>query len=240
MRVILLALTLYVVSVFGVLPDGFVYLSDVDSSILEVIRYYSSHNFMGSRVLGYMSPRCVLTRPAAESLSLIQQRLLARGLSLKVWDCYRPQMAVDMFVLWANNSDNLLKQEFYPTLDKQDLFPEYIARRSGHSRGSTVDLTIVSLPAQPEEDYTIGDTLRPCFSADRFRDGGLDMGTGFDCCHPLAHTAASGLTDVQRANRALLLGAMESGGWVNYEGEWWHYTLQQEPYPLEYFDFAIQ
>jgi D-alanyl-D-alanine dipeptidase len=189
--------------------------------------------------MGYEIPECVVTKQAADALSRIQQDLLPKNLSLKMWDCYRPQMAVDMFVLWANNSDSLMKQEFYPTLDKSDLFPDYIAKRSGHSRGSTVDLTLVHLPAPHTEQYHRGDKLRSCFSTDRFVDGGLDMGTGFDCCDPLAHTDAEGITETQRMNRRLLVDAMENNGWRNYAGEWWHYTLSEEPFPDQFFNFPI-
>ena len=173
------------------LPKEFVFLSDIDSTILQDIRYYSSHNFMNRRVEGYNSPSCVLTAEAASELSLVQLDAIQLGYSLKVYDCYRPQMAVDDFVKWANNSlDLLAKEEFYPNLDKLDLFPDYIATRSGHSRGSTVDLTLVALPAKQQAEYYPGQSLVACYaSVDiRFADNSIDMGTGFDCLDPLANT----------------------------------------------------
>lgn len=225
------------------LPEGFVFLRDVDPSILEDIRYYSAHNFMGRRVEGYNYPACVLTEQAASALSQVQSSAAQHGYSLKVYDCYRPQRAVDDFVRWANNSyDTLTKLEFYPTIDKLSLFPEYIATKSGHSRGSTMDLTLVQLPAKAQEEYLPGQPLVPCFSNTnhRFKDNSVDMGTGFDCLNALAHTANVKSGSVQEQNRQLLLRLMSQQGFVNYADEWWHFTMTAEPFPSEYFDFPIQ
>jgi zinc D-Ala-D-Ala dipeptidase len=172
-------------------PSDFVFLSDVDNSIIQEIRYYSPHNFMGRRVEGYNSPDCVLTKAAAEGLAKVQKEAMSKGFSLKVYDCYRPQRAVDDFVAWSNNSmDELMKTEFYPTLDKPDLFPDYIATKSGHTRGSTMDLTIVPTPAAKQETYLPGQPLVSCFAPtdQRFGDNTLDMGTGFDCLSSWANT----------------------------------------------------
>ena len=225
------------------LPEGFVFLRDVDPSILEDIRYYSAHNFMGRRVEGYNYPACVLTEQAASALAQVQSSAAQHGYSLKVYDCYRPQRAVDDFVRWANNSyDTLTKLEFYPTIDKLSLFPEYIATKSGHSRGSTMDLTLVQLPAKAQEEYLPGQPLVPCFSNTnhRFKDNSVDMGTGFDCLNALAHTVNVKSGSVQEQNRQLLLRLMSQQGFVNYADEWWHFTMTAEPFPSEYFDFPIQ
>lgn len=170
---------------------GFVYLSDVDDSIIQDIRYYTSHNFLSRRVEGYNAPVCVLSVDAAANLSLVQHDAVAAGYSLKVYDCYRPQRAVDEFVSWSHNEmDKYSKDEFYPTLEKSDLFPDYIATKSGHSRGSTIDVTLVALPAQEQATYLPGQPLVACTEAAglRFQDNSIDMGTGFDCLDPLANT----------------------------------------------------
>lgn len=226
------------------LPDGFVFLRDIDSTIREDIRYYSAHNFMGRRVEGYNTPACVLTREAAIALSAAQQIALGMNKSLKVYDCFRPQRAVDDFVAWStNNFDLLMKDEFYPTMDKVDLFPDYIATKSGHSRGSTIDLTLIDLPEQEQEEYLSGQPLVSCFASvddGRYGDNSLDFGTGFDCLCPYANTNSTFVTDVQHSRRELLVQLMAQHGFTNYAGEWWHYTLNMEPYPDTYFDFPIQ
>ena len=177
------------------LPSTFDFLSNVVPSILQDIRYYTAHNFVGRRIEGYNSPSCLLTKSSINNLRRVQEKALVLGYTLKVYDCYRPQRAVNDFVNWANNTlDILTKTEFYPTLDKStDLFPEYIATKSGHSRGSTIDLTLVRLPAKEQELYLPGQELVPCFenTEKRFRDNSIDMGTGFDCFSKLAHTNAT-------------------------------------------------
>jgi zinc D-Ala-D-Ala dipeptidase len=173
------------------MPDTFVFLEDIDPTILQEIRYYTSHNFMGRRVEGYNSPSCVLTKGAAESLKSVQSNAIQLGYTLKVYDCYRPQQAVDEFVSWSYNTmDILMKEEFYPTLEKPDLFPDYIATKSGHSRGSTLDLTLVPLPIPSQDVYSPGQPLVNCYASveDRFHDNTIDMGTGFDCLSPYANT----------------------------------------------------
>ena len=172
-------------------PDDFVFLRDIDPSIMQDIRYYSPHNFMGRRVEGYNAPECVLTKSAGEKLVNVQKEAMSRGYTLKVYDCYRPQRAVDDFISWSNNPmDVLMKTEFYPTIDKPDLFPDYIATKSGHSRGSTLDLTIVKNPPAPQEEYLPGQALVECFAPveTRFGDNSIDMGTGFDCLSEWANT----------------------------------------------------
>ncbi|NYV74176.1 M15 family metallopeptidase [Streptomyces sp. UH6] len=224
-------------------PDGFVALSTVDPTIIEEIRYFTRHNFVGERVDGYQQPVCILTRPAAEALSRAQTRLRAQGYGLKVYDCYRPQRAVDHFVRWAKDVDDTrMKAEFYPNLDKARLFPDgYIAEKSGHSRGSTVDLTVVRLPATPDKPWVPSRPLQPCFApqSQRFPDNSLDMGTGYDCFDTLSHTLDPRVQGEQRANRLLLKDTLEDLGFVNYADEWWHYTFKPELYPDTYFDFPV-
>ena len=145
-------------------PGAFVSLADVDPSIVVEMRYLTAHNFIGRRIPGYRENVCLLTRPAAEALARVQAAVRARGYTLKVYDCYRPQRSVDAFVNWAKDlADNRMKREFYPRVRKQVLFKEgYIASQSGHSRGSTVDLTLVKLPPRRQERYRRGDRLRDC------------------------------------------------------------------------------
>lgn len=224
-------------------PKEFVALSDVDPTIRQEIRYFTPHNFTGHRVDGYRRPMCVLTRPAAEALHQAQRHLLRRGYTLKVYDCYRPQRAVNDFVEWAKDlDDQRMKDEFYPRVDKTRLFADgYIAEKSGHSRGSTLDLTIVKLPALPTRPYVPGEKLVPCYApqAERFPDNSVDMGTGYDCFDTLSHTLDPRITGQQRANRLLLTSTMESLGFVNLAEEWWHYTYKPELFPDTYFDFPV-
>jgi D-alanyl-D-alanine dipeptidase len=226
-------------------PRGFVELDNVDPTILHDMRYLTRHNFMGRRVNGYRDPVCILQRRAARALSKAQDALRPKGLSLKVYDCYRPQRAVDQFVRWAANpADDKMKREFYPHVDKSRLFDDgYIASRSGHSRGSTVDLTLVRLPAAHQPRWTrkrFG--LVPCYAPRRKRypDNSVNMGTAYDCFDPRAHTLAPRITGRPRRNRLLLKRTMEAAGFEDYANEWWHFTLADERYPDRYFDFPVQ
>ncbi|GHA90300.1 D-alanyl-D-alanine dipeptidase [Streptomyces tendae] len=224
-------------------PEDFVALRAVDPTIIEEMRYVTAHNFVGERVDGYRQPLCILTRPAAEALHRAQTRLLRQGYSLKVYDCYRPQRAVDHFVRWAEDLDDQdMKAEFYPDVDKTRLFADgYIAEKSGHSRGSTVDLTLVRLPARPTRPYHPGQPLVPCFAPqdERFPDNSVDMGTGYDCFDTRSHTLDPRIQGVQRANRLLLKDTLEDAGLVNLPEEWWHFTYKPESYPDTYFDFPV-
>jgi len=226
-----------------VMPSDFVALGDVDPTILQEIRYFTEHNFTGDPVVGYLKPMCILTRPAAAALVRAQQDLIERGYTLKVYDCYRPQRAVNDFVAWAEDvSDRRMMAEFYPRVDKSVLFDDgYIAERSGHSRGSTVDLTLVKLPAVESTDYFPGQPLVDCTAPQplRFADNSIDMGTGFDCFDPLAHTLNPLIEGDEHKNRLLLTEGLERQGFVNYNKEWWHFTYQPEPYPDTFFDFPI-
>jgi D-alanyl-D-alanine dipeptidase len=226
------------------LPAGFVQLSNVDSTIIQEIRYYSAHNFVGRKITGYEAPECILTVEAAKNLSFVQQELLLLEppLTLKVYDCYRPQQAVDDFYNWSLNPQlTQMQLEFYPELNKSTLFDlGYIARKSGHSRGSTIDLTLVPYPPPAQPVYTPGMPLTPCTAPYelRFRDNSIDMGTGFDCFDPLAHTLNPNVHGEQLQHRLLLRKLMTKHSFNNYPLEWWHYTLIDEPFPNTYFDFA--
>lgn len=224
-------------------PDEFVALRTVAPTILHDVRYVTRHNFVGRRIDGYRKPMCILTQDAAKALRTAQRAFLRQGYALKVYDCYRPQRAVDHFVAWAKDlTDRRMKREFYPRVDKSSLFEDgYIAEKSGHSRGSTVDLTLVPLPAAHDRPYVPGEPLVPCYAPqeERFPDNSLDMGTGYDCFDTLSHTLDERIQGEQRANRLLLKHGLERAGFVNYPNEWWHYTYQPETFPETYFDFPV-
>jgi zinc D-Ala-D-Ala dipeptidase len=227
------------------LPQGFVYLKDIDPSIIQEIRYATYHNFVGRPIAGYEAEACILTKPAALALSRAQKELRQSGLSLKVYDCYRPQMAVDEFVAWSQKANQQeMKPEFYPRVNKKEFFKlGYVAEQSGHTRGSTLDVTIVALPPQSQAHYMQGEKLISCYApyAQRFRDNSVDMGTGYDCMDKLAHNdnspAAIGV--VAWHYRMLLKALMEKNGFTAYQPEWWHFTLKNEPYPKTYFNFKV-
>lgn len=225
-------------------PESFVDIQTVIPDVLLDIRYFGDHNFLGERVDGYLAPRCWLTKPAARALAGVQNDLRPFAMTIKIYDCYRPQQAVDHFVRWAKEIYNVrTKEEFYPTVDKRNLFRDgYIAEKSSHSRGSTVDLTIVSLPASLQPPYRAGEPLVACYLpvGVRFADNGIDMGTGFDCFHELSHPENKNLSPQHRGNRLLLKTLMEKHGFNYYDKEWWHFTLAREPYPDTWFNFPVQ
>lgn len=224
-------------------PPGFVALRDVDPTIRYDIRYFGRHNFVGDRIDGYRQPECILTRQAATALRTAQRALVRQGYTLKVYDCYRPQRAVDHFVRWANDlDDERMKAEFYPNVDKTRLFADgYIAEKSGHSRGSTLDVTLVKLPALPQRPYVPGEPLVACFApvGQRFPDNTVDMGTGYDCFDPLSHTDNPAITGAARHHRDLLRDTLAGVGFRNLAEEWWHFTLNNEPFPDTYFNFPV-
>jgi zinc D-Ala-D-Ala dipeptidase len=224
------------------MPSSFVALEDVDPTILQDMRYATAYNFVGRRIDGYREPVCLLTRRAARALKRAQDELEPGGYTLKVYDCYRPQRAVDHFARWAENDSRTMKREFYPRVSKRRLFDEgYLARRSGHSRGSTVDLTLVRLPARSQPTWSRREFgLVSCTAPRRrrFPDNSVGMGTSYDCFDPRSHTfAAEGRV---RRNRLLLRRTMERAGFAPYDNEWWHFTLRRERHPNRYFDFPVE
>jgi D-alanyl-D-alanine dipeptidase len=201
-------------------PADFVDVKSIAPALLVDARYATAQNFVGARIDGYERALCYLTRPAAAALAQVVADLEPRGLTIKVFDCYRPERAVAHFVRWARDlKDEKTKAEFYPEVEKRELFNEgYIAARSGHSRGSTVDLTLA-----------------------RRSDGQeLDMGTRFDFFSTLSWPSDRRVSKDAQANRALLAQAMRSRGFMAYDKEWWHFTLRNEPYPQTYFNFVVR
>ncbi len=202
------------------LPKGFTYVREAIPDVTCEMRYYSGENFVGKRIDGYLQDRCILSADAAFALQKVQQDLRRFGLSLKIFDAYRPQSAVDHFVRWAKDlKDTKMKDLYYPKVAKEELFKEgYIAERSSHSRGSTVDITVIDLKSKSE----------------------LDMGSGFDLFDPVSWPSYPNLTAEQRANRMLLRTLMDHHGFEPYKQEWWHFTLRNEPFPDTYFDFPVK
>ena len=200
--------------------SDFVVLSDVVPDIIQEIRYYSTYNFVGDRIRGYEEPCALMTKEAALALKNVADDLRQKGYRLKVYDAYRPQSAVDNFVEWAKNiGDTRMKKYFYPELTKDVLFPQgYIAENSGHSRGSTIDLTLFDMNTGKE----------------------VDMGGTFDYFGERSHPDFKGdLTKKQLANRKILRDAMLRHGFKPLDTEWWHFTLKDEPYPDTYFTFPV-
>lgn len=202
------------------LPNGFSYVKSISPTIQQELRYCGHNNFVGIPVNGYKKNVLITSTLTAKALKKVQDELLKDSLSLKIFDAYRPQTAVNHFVRWAKVvKDTLTKQQFYPTVNKRNLFKlGYIASKSGHSRGSSVDLTIVNLKTNKE----------------------LDMGSPFDFFGIASHVSYDKLSQQQKNNRQLLRKVMLKFGFKPYANEWWHFTLRNEPFPNTYFDFPIQ
>ncbi len=214
-------------------------LEEFSSTIILEIRYATSYNFVGEKVDGYEASKCLLTKSAAEALAQVQSELLKKSYSLKVFDCYRPQQAVDHFVRWANSDfTDSTKQFYFPRVPSNELFSRgYIAEKSGHSRGSTVDLTIVKLPYKTPVNFNYN-CLDPKGNVNRGSE--LNMGTAFDCFDEMSHTYNEQISEEIQRNRKILADAMEKEGFINYSKEWWHFTYKPEEYPDTYFDLVIE
>jgi zinc D-Ala-D-Ala dipeptidase len=225
------------------LPRGFVYLRDIDPTIVQDIRYAGSHNFVGRPINGYLAAECILSAPAANALATVQKMLAGKHLSLIVWDCYRPKRAVADFLRWSREpAHSEMKAEFYPRTDKAKLFDlGYIARRSAHSRGSTVDLGIVPTPFSAVPPPDPSQPLKACTSpkGERFEDGTLDFGTGYDCLDVLGNTSNASVGATALHNRLMLKSHMKGAGFRPYAKEWWHFELIDEPFNRDGFDFAV-
>lgn len=207
----------------GVIARDIYAFDDAGAAIPGLVvemRYFGAENFVGRPIAGYEAPICLLTREAVKSLAAVQERLNSLGLGLKVFDCYRPKRAVDDFAAWARRpTDQVRKADYYPNVDKSKLFDlGYIAERSGHSRGSTLDVTMVNLRSGAE----------------------VDMGSAYDLFDPISWPASTAIGNAARANRMLLQDTMIKAGFRPLKEEWWHFTLNDEPYPETYFDFVVK
>lgn len=202
---------------------GFVLVRDYVPDVIEDIRYFSTNNFMGVKVNGYDANAAIVTRQTAVKLKEAADEFRSMGYVIKIFDAYRPQRAVDHFVRWAQGPDEKNKAEYYPTIAKKNLFPRYIAKKSGHSKGSTIDMTICYKDSKKE----------------------VDMGSHFDYFGPPSHTSFMGaypggnVNKTHNKNRLMLKRVMEKHGFTNYSNEWWHFTLNNQPYPNTYFNFSV-
>ena len=204
------------------LPEGFAYLKKENPTLIIDLRYATSENFTGKIVTGYTSEKAIGTKALSIALRKVQALLRSKGLGLKVFDAYRPQSAVDAFISWAASaSDTLKKREYYPNLKKEELFElGYIAEKSGHTRGSTIDVTLVYLKG-------------------RRKGKEIDMGGKWDYFGEASHFNYQKISPKQMENRRLLRDLMIEGGFNPYEKEWWHFSLKNEPFPTTYFDFPL-
>ena len=200
-------------------PSGFVVLSDYVPSIIQEIRYFTTYNFIGDRINGYEEPLALMTTEAARALNSAANEFIVLGYRLKIFDAYRPATAVKHFVLWGiEDQDVRMKPYFYPDLEKQELFSKgYVASKSSHSRGSTVDLTLFDMEKGKE----------------------VDMGSPFDFFGKISHPDYKEITEEQFNNRMRLQKVMLRNGFKPYGSEWWHFTLDNEPYPDTYFEFPV-
>ncbi|ASA26284.1 peptidase M15 [Paenibacillus donghaensis] len=201
-------------------PQGFVYLDEVIPTAEYEIRYYGDNNFVGRRIDGYKAPLAIYSSKGAAALKAVSDELEPKGYILKIHDAYRPQQAVNHFVRWSQNAADLkMKAQYYPALDKRNLFKlGFIARKSGHSRGSTIDLTLADAKSGEE----------------------LDMGSPYDFFGSISYYETKLITPAQQRNRAILKNAMVKHGFKPYSKEWWHFTLVKEPFPQQYFNFKVE
>lgn len=225
---------------------GFVYLHEIDPTILVSLRYYTDENFVGTPVNAYKKAVVMITKQAAEALKKVQEDVKKDGYSLVVYDAYRPQQAVNHFVQWGKDcSGQSKKDSYYPRIDKAHCFElGYIAERSGHSRGSTVDLTLIKDGEVPHAVQEKKRTLCDNYIITILDDGTVDMGSSFDLFDEASHTENNLIEESFKERRRYLKNAMEKHGFKNFADEWWHYTLKNEPYPADqdnnYFNFPIE
>ena len=225
MKRLLVAFALIISSIIPVFADtiscdrtDFAEIGTMIDDAAYDIRYYSSNNFTGNRIEGYKAPKAYMTKEGLTALAKAAENLRKQGYRLLIWDTYRPQKAVDNFVIWINDPNNMGDKDFYPDLQKSDLVKGgYIATKSSHTRGSTVDLTLIK------------------------KDGSfVDMGGTFDLFSEISHPDYKKLTREQKKNRKILRDAMIKAGFEGIDSEWWHFTLKNEPYPDTYFDFDVE
>jgi len=226
--------------------QGFVYLSEIDPTIQQSVRYCSDENFVATVVDGYAKPVIILTKQAAQALKEVQKEVNRDGYELVVYDAFRPQRAVNHFMRWSEDvKDQAKKSLYYPRVNKADVFAlGYVAQRSGHSRGSTVDLTIIKRGHKVQPITEKKRTLRDGYTITMLDDGTVDMGSSFDLFDVASHFDNELIAQEYKHMRAYLKNVMEKHGFVCYEDEWWHFTLQNEPHPKNldssYFDFVVE
>lgn len=249
-RSIAFAYLFNIISCFALSDDarghGFVYLHEVDPTIVTSPRYYSDHNFVGMRVDGYKKPVVIMTLQAAQALKKVQEEVKKDGYCLVVYDAYRPQRAVNHFMRWSKEQqDQSKKDQYYPRVDKSKVFElGYVAARSGHSRGSTIDLTLKKIDSPMHAVNEKKRALIDGFSILFLDDGTVDMGSSFDLFDKASHSENDLIATAHKELRTYFKAVMEKHGFKNYCQEWWHFTLKNEPYPADqdssYFDFEVE
>lgn len=244
----LLILINFLVNVNSILPDGFVYVQDIDSTIQVNLKYFTEDNFIGRKIPNYYANKAILTKEAAIALSKAQKYFLSLGYSIVIYDSYRPQSSVNYFVKWMNDSEDLKRKSYhYPYVSKEEMKGVYVATKSGHSKGSTVDLTLIPVDKVPQK-IAIKKTRK--FGGKEYPfldDGTIDCGTSFDLMDPLSHGDNELLNIFDpdggynyMENRELIKKGMSKAGFQVLEEEWWHFTLINQPYPDTYFDFPVE
>ena len=250
MKAVLVIVFVGCVSLHGLgdelVPDAFIDVRTIAPDIQLEMRYVTDDNFVGAPVDGYLDPICYLARPAASALAKVQEAVQSDGYGLVMFDCYRPQRAVNHFVRWSEGKDAATKQQYFPDLDQSQLFElGYIAKRSGHSRGATVDVGLLKLSSNHSSDDLGRErpAKRPAKCQHRFErskaEGHVDFGSDYDCFDAMSHTASQEVSQHAMANRRYLVEVMARFGFENYDKEWWHFTYRPEPFPETYFDFPI-
>lgn len=225
---------------------GFVYLHEIDPTILVSLRYNSNENFVGKPVNGYKKSVVILTKQAAQALKKVQEEFKKDGYSLVVYDAYRPQQAVNNFMRWSEDiEDQIKKSQYYPRVNKADVFElGYVSKRSGHSRGSTIDLTIIEVDQKLHAIKEKKRKLLDGYTIKFLDDGTVDMGSSFDLFDIASHYENNLIEEKFKKLRTYLKKVMEKHGFKNYSEEWWHFTLKNEPFPAapddSYFNFAIE
>ncbi|OJX12233.1 MAG: hypothetical protein BGO77_03530 [Caedibacter sp. 37-49] len=224
------------------LPEGFVYLNAIDPSIQTSLRYFGNHNFIGEPIEGYTSNHVIMTEAAAKALSKAQSMFKTDNYSIVVYDSYRPQTAVNHFVRWSQDvHDNKMKALYYPRVNKADVFDlGYISKKSGHSRGSTIDLTLIHKNSILTEIKFQSRILNTGVEISFLEDGTIDMGSSFDLFDEASHFQNDLITSEHLSRRNYLKEVMEVCGFKAYAKEWWHFTLKDEPFPDTYFDFPVR
>lgn len=225
---------------------GFVYLNEIDPTIILSPRYYTNENFVGKPVDGYKKPVIILTKQAAEALKKVNDEVKKDGYTIVVYDAYRPQTAVNHFMRWSKDSnDQAKKDHYYPRIAKDKVFElGYVAEKSGHSRGSTIDLTLIKNEDKLHEIREIDRVLLDNYKIKLLDDGTVDMGSSFDLFDIASHYENNLIPQEYKKKRTYLKTVMEKHGFKNYAEEWWHFTLKNEPYPADkdnsYFDFPVE
>ena len=246
MKAVLVIVFVGCVSLHGLgdelVPDAFINVQSIAPDIQLEMRYVTDDNFVGAPVDGYLDPICYLARPAAAALAKVQETVTRDGYGLVMFDCYRPQRAVNHFVRWSEGKGAATKQQYFPDLDQSQLFElGYIAKRSGHSRGATVDVGLLKLSSNHSGDDFGRE--RPAKCQHRFErskaEGHVDFGSDYDCFDAMSHTASQEVSQHAITNRRYLVEVMARFGFENYDKEWWHFTYRPEPFPETYFDFPI-